>query len=183
MRLTRRIVSFSAHLDVFAPRRFLHCSNNLGKNIANTWPTGGLKYQNGHAPAGQVLLVLQVLIGGDEDVKLRALGSGNELAILQTRPTAFVCGFNGMAKKRMTKRRRCTLVKQDQHLCDFECASRGMFQHVAGLVQRDAGEPLQKLMNGCAVFEVLEQGGSRYTGATKYPGPAHACRVAFNSST
>ena len=44
----------------------------------------------------------------------------------------------------------------------------------------DAGEPFQKLLNRCAIFEILEERGHGNPGATKYPSPADLVRIALN---
>ena len=58
-----------------------------------------------------------------------------------------------------------------------------MLQDGANLLNGDAREPLNELGYECAVFEVLEERRDRHSGAAKYPGAAHALRVAFNGRT
>jgi hypothetical protein len=58
-----------------------------------------------------------------------------------------------------------------------------MLQDGANLLDGDAREPLNELGYECAVFEVLEERRNRHSGAAKYPGAAHALRVAFNGRT
>lgn len=58
----------------------------------------------------------------------------------------------------------------------FEC-SDGMFEDGLDLLFCDAGKPRQKVIDRCARFKVLEQGGYRYARAAKYPGTADPSRV------
>ena len=55
---------------------------------------------NGYAPAGQVLLVAHVFIGGDKDIETSRLGRGEQVTIAESIPTA-IFGFrqDGEANK------------------------------------------------------------------------------------
>jgi hypothetical protein len=58
-----------------------------------------------------------------------------------------------------------------------------MLQDGANLLDGDAREPLNELRYECAVFEVLEKGRDRHSGAAKYPGATHALGIALNGQT
>jgi hypothetical protein len=55
-----------------------------------------------------------------------------------------------------------------------------VFKDNAGLLKRHAREPLDELVNGSVVFEVLEERSHWYARASKHPGSAHAGGVALN---
>jgi hypothetical protein len=58
-----------------------------------------------------------------------------------------------------------------------------MLQNGANLLDGDAREPLNELRYECAVFEVLEKGRDRHSGAAKYPGATNALGIALNGQT
>lgn len=51
----------------------------------------------------EVLLVLQVRVGGYENVKTLGLRQRNKFAVIYLRPTAFVRGFDDVPDKGMSK--------------------------------------------------------------------------------
>ncbi len=51
------------------------------------------------------------------------------------------------------------------------------------LPARNAGKPLEKIINGGAVFEILEKGGNRDARSAKDPRPAQFGGIAFNRRT
>lgn len=52
-----------------------------------------------------------------------------------------------------------------------------MFEYNARLVKRHAWEPLDELMDGCVIFQVLEERRHRHARASEDPGAADASRV------
>src|ERR1700730_14936188 len=68
-----------------------------------------------YAPAGQVLLVAHVFIGGDIDIETSRLGRGEQVTIAESIPTA-IFGF----RDRVTNKRACDalrrhMVKENEH--------------------------------------------------------------------
>jgi hypothetical protein len=59
-------------------------------------------------------------------------------------------------------------------------AARSVIEDRARLRQRDAGEPLDELVHGRVVFQVIEQCGDWDPSAAEHPGPAHAAGVALD---
>lgn len=55
-----------------------------------------------------------------------------------------------------------------------------MLKHVARLSQGNAGKPLDELVNGRILFEILEKCGNRHPRAAENPGTTYAFRVAFD---
>jgi len=56
-----------------------------------------------------------------------------------------------------------------------------MLQYGAYLLNSDAWKPFNELRYERAVFQVLEEGGNRYSSAAKHPSPAHTLRIALHS--
>ena len=44
-------------------------------------------------------------------------------------------------------------------------------------------KPVQKVLNGCAISQVFEQGADRHPGPSKYPGSTDFARYLFDSMT
>ena len=124
--------------------------------------------------------MLQVRICCDENRERVALGSVKQFAVLQLRPTAFVCSGYFVRHEGLPQRDRSALVKQYSHLSRGQGASRGMFQNGANLVERDTRKPLHELRDQRTVFKVLEQRCDRHAGSTEYPGSAHPLRIPLN---
>ena len=57
-----------------------------------------------------------------------------------------------------------------------------MLEHDTGLLQGDAGKPIDELMNRGVVFEVLEERGHGYASAKKDPSAAHSGGVLLDNS-
>lgn len=55
-----------------------------------------------------------------------------------------------------------------------------MFENGVNLVSRDAGEPLQELINRGAAFEILKERAHRNARATKYPGSAEDSGISLH---
>ena len=56
-----------------------------------------------------------------------------------------------------------------------------MLKDCASLICRDAGKPLDEVMQRRIIFQVFEQCRDRHARAAEDPGPAHACRVSLYS--
>ena len=62
-------------------------------------------------------------------------------------------------------------------------APRGVIENSLDLLACDAGKPFQKLIDGRAAFDVLEQGVHRHARASKYPGATKLAGNALHSET
>jgi hypothetical protein len=56
-----------------------------------------------------------------------------------------------------------------------------MLKDSLNLLSCDTGEPLEKVISGRPISEILEQRGNRNPSATKNPSSAHPVRRTFNS--
>ena len=124
-------------------------------------------HTNRYLASGQVLLVSQACIGGDENLEAFAFSGIEEFTVLELRPTAFVRRRNLMRPQRFAQRNRCALIEQYAHLGRSQSTPRSVFQHGANLVQRHPGEQIDKLTGRDAVFEILEQGGDGHASASE----------------
>ena len=82
-----------------------------------------------------------------------------------------------MMRQMMPQRRRCSLIEEDAHLRWSEGAARRVFKHGAHLLERDAGEPFDKLPHRRPIFKILKECNHRHSGPAKHPGATDALRV------
>ena len=73
------------------------------------------------------------------------------------------------------------MVKQHPHLRNRKRALRRVFEHCARLIQCDTGEPLDKLLHGSAVFEILEQGRDWDASSLEDPSTTYPGRITLGS--
>ncbi len=81
-----------------------------------------------------------------------------------------------------------SLIEEDSHFdgrsvpgLDFSEALLGMREHPSDLLGRDAGKPLQELINGGAGFQVFEECSSGYASSPKNPRATYLTLDALNS--
>ena len=101
---------------------------------------------------GQVLLILEALISANEDVELDLLHCGDERAILEQRPSAFIGGYDIVPDQELPERAGRTLIEKNLHLRGRQRTLCGMLQHEADLLRCDALEPLGKVLDRGATF-------------------------------
>ena len=146
-----------ADLAIATSLRLIDGRSHLRKVALNSRPACGEQNDDGQTAPGQVLLVPEVLVSGDEDLEPGLLGCRDEVAIRELRPALLVRGCNRMAGQRFAQRRRCTLIEENLHSSGFESASGRMLQNGARLLSGDTGEPIDEVVQRCVVFEVLEE--------------------------
>jgi hypothetical protein len=129
------------------------------------------------------LLISEVRIGGDKDVKSFSLGRIEQRAVRKLRPTQLKGGQHLMADQVPPQRRWRTLVEQNAHSDRGHRTARGMFEDRANLFERDARKPLDDLGQRGALFEILEEGRDGHTSTSEHPRSAHALRMPLHSGT
>jgi len=97
-------------------------------------PTRGKEAYNRDPARGQILLVAQARVRGDENLEAFALSGIEQFAILELRPTAFVRSRNLVLRQRLAQRNRRALIEQYTHSGRSQCTTRGVLQHGANLV-------------------------------------------------
>ncbi len=78
-----------------------------------------------------------------------------------------------------TEGSRSSLVEQNSHSRDFQRPG-GVFQYGANLLRRNARKPIQKVLDRCPIFNVLEQRSYRHASTSEYPRSADAIGIAFD---
>src|SRR5206468_7771608 len=100
--------------DEVARAERIYRGGDFRKVKLNHRPTRRRQDQNREASASQVLLVAQVLIGGDERVESR-FRCIEQVAIFEFGPPHFVGGGSRMARQRVAQGHGRTLVKENLH--------------------------------------------------------------------
>ena len=103
------------------------------------------------------MLVLQVFVGRDKDLKAGLFRRGNEITVLKLRPALLVRCDHIMFNQRRAQRRWSPLIKENPHSGSFESTSRCMLKHGARLLRGNAREPFDEIVQRCIVFKVLEK--------------------------
>jgi hypothetical protein len=146
-------------------------------------PTRRGQHNYGDASGTKILLVSQIRVGRYQSGEAIGLGSVKQSAVLQPRPSEFVCGSNLVLRQEVTQWNRSTLIEENAHLRGGECTSRSMLQYSANLFNGDTREPLHKLRYECTVLKILEQGSHRNARAREHPRTTCALGVAFDHRT
>ena len=111
LRMSEGEASFCAKLGKSALMGRSNSCNNPWQSLLNSWPTGGVQYNDCDTAACKILLVLQILVRGNEHFESSSFSSGDKLAILQAGPSAFVRCFDGVTHKRVSQWGWRTLIK------------------------------------------------------------------------
>ena len=77
-------------LAIASRRRTIYGSDYCAEDALNPWPARCGEYNDGDSPRGEILLILEVCVGGDEDGKSLSLGGVEQFSVLELRPTALV---------------------------------------------------------------------------------------------
>ena len=165
--------------------------DDLLRVAPNLRPAGRRQHDDRHSAIGELLLMAQILVGGDQNVKRRAFRSRQQLPVAHRRPPTLVCRTDGVSGQRVPQRDGRALVEQDRHRLGRRPAQpSGGRQTVFSvgedgqdLIARDAGEPLQEVVDGGARFQVLEQGAHGDARLFEDPGAADPVSHPFNDRT
>lgn len=146
-------------------------------------PVRGRKDKNGDLELRQVLLVVEVAVGGNQRIELR-FGPAQKLTVGKPGPSELVGCLNDVIGKMIPEWDRNALVEEDPQAprrSGCLSAASGVLEHRVDLLPRDARKPPQELLDGRAAFQVLEQRADRNAGAAKQPGPAHLGGISLDS--
>lgn len=149
--------------------------------LLDTRPAGREQDHDANGSVGQVLLVLEIPVRGQQNFEACLFSESDQLAVFQIRPSTLVGALNSMFRKFPAQRQGRPLVEEDLHLGGRERTPSRVFKNSLGLVDRHAGEPIDELMDRGVVFEVLEQRGDRNASPPEHPSSAHATWVALYS--
>lgn len=84
-------------------------------SLPNPRPICCRQNQNRYSPVFEVLLVAQVLIGGDDSLKTSRFSSQEKIAVLLFLPATFERGRDLVIVQGVAKRGWRTLIEQDPH--------------------------------------------------------------------
>ena len=145
------------------------------------WPTRGGQNQNGNFSSGEILLVLKIFVGRDEQVKFR-LGFAEQVAVAQIRPAFFKGSGDGVFGECAAERSGRSLVEKNFHATTSarDQAGLGEFQNRFHLLAGDAGKPVKKIVHACARLDVFKQGIHWHAGVFENPRAADLGGVAFH---
>lgn len=146
----------------------------------NARPTCCRENNDSNLPGCKVLLIPKISVGGNKYLEPLLFGRTQQLTVLQSSPAKFICSKDTVTRESLPQRNRCSLVKQDSHLCGQQSRPGCVLQDVTGLRQGNAGEPLNELMDRGVFFEVLEERGNRNPRASENPSTTYAIRVALD---
>ena len=174
---------WNAHLEVHPRPARLHGTHNVLRGELDARPTRRTEYDDRDTPGLQVLLVLEVGVGCEQESELVVLCGVDQLSVLESCPTKLLRRAHLVRHQELPKRRRRSLVEQDSHLRRGERAARRVFKDSTHLFERDAGKPLDELRDGRTIFEVLEQRRDRHATAAEYPGTAASRGITLDGLT
>src|SRR5688500_10139541 len=81
----------------------------------HAWPRRAQENDNGNPATGQILLMLEVLVGCDPHFEPRCFCRSQQRSILNLRPTPAAARFNRMSRQMSLQWERNALVEQDLH--------------------------------------------------------------------
>jgi hypothetical protein len=77
---------------------------NCRRSLSNARPTSGRQHDDGNSPPSEVVLIAEVLVGGDKNLKALQLCHGQQLAVRQSTPTRLKSGFHLVRVQEFAKR-------------------------------------------------------------------------------
>jgi hypothetical protein len=83
--------------------------------LPDSRPTRRHQHDYAEPTARQVLLVTEILVGGDERVETFGLGAGEEVTVLEVAPASFVGSLDGVARQVISQRDGSPLIEEELH--------------------------------------------------------------------
>ena len=81
----------------------------------NLRPTRGEEHHDGQSPLAQVLLVLQILVGGHQDLESSSFSLGDQVTVLKGAPGELIDGGYVVETEMAAEGDRSPLIKEDLH--------------------------------------------------------------------
>jgi hypothetical protein len=105
------------------------------------------------------LLIAEVLVGRDKNLKAILLCRGQQIAVAQDTPTTLKSRFHLMRDQKLAEGDWSPLIEENTHSGNLRQsqAFRCMVENRTHLLDGDAREPLHKLRDLDPVFEVLKE--------------------------
>jgi len=83
----------------------------------NARPTCCRESNNRNLPGRKILLVTKIGVGGNQHLESTRLGKTQQLSVFQSDPPKLISCADTVTEERLPQRNRCSLIKQDAHLC------------------------------------------------------------------
>ena len=128
----------------------------------------------------EILLVLEVSVGREEDFESLCLGCRNQVTVLQLGPASFPGCLYPVLDQSFAKRCRRALIEQDIHSGRFQGAASRVLEHGPGLFGGDPRKPIDEIVKRGVVLKVLEQRRNRHARPCEDPSSADATGVPFS---
>jgi hypothetical protein len=162
------------------PKHFRHQRVRVFKAIRF-----GPQHHDGKRHIFEFLLVWQVLIHREEDIKSAGVGDkAQELSVFDARPARARNGLNFVAGQILPQACGQTFIEQDAHsggLWDFsQHGIGGFFQKRDGLLARDRGKITEKDIKAVTCFDVVKERAHGNTRASKARLAAHDFRINYH---
>lgn len=134
-------------------------------------PTRGPEDYDRDLPAVEVLLIAEILVGGDQKLKSHRLSHLNELAVLQLTPTTLERRLDDVPVERAAKRGRRPLIEEELQIASGPNgqALAGMLQYRIDLRPSYTRKPLQELDDGGTALKILKKGAHGHARRPEQP--------------
>jgi hypothetical protein len=110
LRLVRHI-----HFRIGSWLRCIYCGNHFGHGCSDQSPSRLAQYNDGNLPLCKILLVADVLIGGDQRFETGTLRRGQQFTVCQPIPTLRFRFSNRVTNKESGDSAWCAVIKQNEH--------------------------------------------------------------------
>ena len=102
----RRSADWNIHERKATRRRRIHRGHDARDVRSKRGPLLNADDDDCDRPTGQVLLILQILVGGEEDFETGMFGGCQQVPVLQPVPVFLGCRTDGVANEEVTNRDR-----------------------------------------------------------------------------
>ena len=97
---------------------------NPANVVLDIRPVPATQNDNGNMPVPEIYLVLETLVGSQQNVKPFCFGGVQQFPVCKAMPSAFSCRFDCVAAQRVPKWSRGVVVKQNPHAQVLEHSRR-----------------------------------------------------------
>jgi hypothetical protein len=169
------------HLGVAARRCGIHRCDDLWQQRPYKSPPSFADDHNGNLAARKVLLIPDILAGGDKQIEPGCLGCVKKPAGAQRVPSLFSRFLDRMTQRLASYSTRCAVVEKNQHSGPgYRCikTAGGKVEHSLNLLACDR-KLFHQFVDRHAVFEIFKDNGHRHTRFREKPKRRSPCRGCF----
>ena len=106
---------WNRHFHKAARHSRLYRRNNPFNVRPQHRPLGIPEHKNGDSPASQILLIPDVLVGGDQDLEPGGFGRDEQFAVAERVPSFSLRLTNGVALKKVLEWGWCAVIEENAH--------------------------------------------------------------------